>query len=207
VEVDALQKDLNQKKTFEKIVQHISEKHENYIMHIEAGKTVEEALSLTLTKEQKREIQKIISCTDEELLFYENRVITMSKWESIPKESSSLTHGELTAYCAKKYEKQTYGDYDLIPVTLHLIKTERSMTSEYILDVKSKIRQKVERINELHNMMKKRPEDDDEDQEDLTNLSAEEIAKKRKQQSSKQWVMIRTVKQILMIYAIIDFSA
>ena len=82
------------------------------------------------------------------------------------------------------------------------------MTSEYILDVKDRIKKKVERINELHVMMKRRPEDDEEvDNEDMTMASAEQIAKKRKQQSSKQWVMIRTVKQLLMIYAIVDFSA
>jgi hypothetical protein len=56
------------------------------------------------------------------------------------------------------------------------------MTSEYILDVKDRIKKKVERINELHVMMKRRPEDDEEvDNEDMTMASAEQIAKKRKQ--------------------------
>ena len=88
----------------------------------------------------------------------------------------------MPAYCTDIYDKQVYDDHDLIPVTLHLIKIERSMTSEYILDVKDRIKKKVERINELHVMMKRRPEDDEEvDNEDMTMASAEQIAKKRKQ--------------------------
>jgi hypothetical protein len=85
--------------------------------------------------------------TDEEMLYYENLIC----------QRNQVRRNAFDDYIDSVYNQDVYNDNDLWAVIIYMTKSERSMSSDHIADLKSQLDDKASKLAELRRLTKTKP--------------------------------------------------